>query len=169
MCEPTTAVMIGTMVVGAVMSAQAAKAQSQARQNEANYQSAVAKNNEVIAEDNAKEIEQEGVRKANKYRANVDRMIAAETLSLVAQGGDIGFGSNVDLLADYAQQGESDAQTILDNSANEAYKMRVQGSQYSAQSTLYGMKASSENPLMAGTSSLLSDASSISRAWVMRG
>ena len=161
MCGPQIAIAAASMVMGAI----AAKKQSDAAKDQAQYQAAVANNNQIVAERDAVEIEKAGQLEANKYRQNIRQIAAQQTLSLVAQGGDVTDGSAIDLLADTAELGELDAQVIVNNSQRNAYKSRVQGVNYGAQAGLFNAKADAQDSSLAVGTSLLSGASNVAKVW----
>jgi hypothetical protein len=74
-------------------------------------------------------------------------------------------GSPSDILADIAELGELDVQTIKSNAEREAYNARVQGMNYQAQAGLYKATADAQSPLLAGASSLLSGGSNVASKW----
>lgn len=164
MCELTTIATIGSAVMSAYGSYQESKAQKQ----QAEYQAAVARNNQIIADRNAKEIEKRGEIEANRYRAQVRQKMADQMVGLAGQGVDVTTGTSIDLLADSAELGELDAQTIRSNASREAYNQRVAGMNYGAQAGLYQSQADNQSPLMSGVSSLLSGAGTVADRWNKR-
>ena len=158
----TTAVIA---VAGLVMSAYGDMQQSKAAKSQANYQAAVSRNNRIIADRNAADIEKQGKEDANRHRAKVRQMEANQIAGLAGQGVDVTQGTSIDLLADTAELGEFDAQVIESNAGREAYNARVQGMNHGSQAGLYDAKASAQNPTMAGATSLLSGAGQVSDRW----
>jgi hypothetical protein len=66
----------------------------------------------------------------------------------------------VQLIADIAELGELDILRIRDNVALEERRALIQGTNYQTQAGLFDAKAGSINPLLSGTSSLISGATS---------
>ncbi len=177
MCEPTTLVALGmsasaaattTAVIataGLAMSAYGAYANAQSQKDQANYQSAVARNNKIISDRNARDITRQGEDEANRYRAKVRRMSAEQTVGLAGQGVDVTEGTSIDLLADTAELGEFDAQTIKSNAGREAYNARVQGMNFEAQAGLYKAKADAQSPAFSAGTTLLAGAGQVSDRW----
>jgi hypothetical protein len=155
-------------VVGAGMAAMGAMNQSQSRQDMSSYNAAVQRNNQIIAERNEKRILDQGTYEANAYRARTRSYISDQMVLMAAQGGDISFGSNVDLLADTAELGERDAVTIESNAADRAYDEKLKGLTAGSQASLYATQAANEDPLYAGVSTLLSTGSTVSHRWAMK-
>lgn len=158
-----TAASIGSGVMGFMSATKGAQAQ----QDQTAYLAGVQKNNQIIAERNAKRIEQQGTREANRYRSRVKDLIADQTVSLQG-GGDVSVGSTVDLLADTAELGEMDAQTIEHNSKEAGYNERLKGINAGNQSNLYQAQSDSYSPSYAGVSSLMSSVGTVSHKWAMR-
>jgi len=161
MCEPTTLI----AAAGLAMSAYGSYSQAQAAKSEADYMAGVERNNAIIAERNAKEIERQGEDEANRYRARVRQFQADQTVGLAGQGVDVTEGTSIDLLADTAELGELDAQIIRNNASREAYNARVQGNNHSAQAGLYDLKSSSQSPLFSAGVTLLSGAGQVADKW----
>jgi hypothetical protein len=124
--------------------------QSKAAKNQAKFQQAQEDQKAEVGRRNARAIEAQGKVDANKHRARVEQAKADELISMVAQGGDITSGSNIDLLADFAGAGEQDALQIEDNANRKGYNARVNAGYDSNQANLFGAKAASINPGFAG-------------------
>lgn len=163
MCGPT--VMAIASIGSTIMSTYGAYQQAKAQKQQAEYQSAVARNNQIIAERNAKEIEKQGKTEANRYRARVEQLSAEQTVGLAGQGVDVTEGTSIDLLSDTAELGEFDAKKIESNAGRQAYNARVQGMNYGAQAGLYSAQAGAINPLFEGVSTLLSTGTSAASKW----
>jgi hypothetical protein len=161
MCEVTTIL----AVAGLAMSAYGSMQESKAQKSQAEYQAGMARNNAIIANRNADEIEKQGKSNANINRRNVRDQIANQTVSLAAQGGDIGYGSNIDLLADQAQFGELDSLQIERNANAQAHNVRTGASNDTAQAGLFDLQASNINPGMAGATTLMAGAGSVASKW----
>jgi hypothetical protein len=177
MCEPTTLAALGmsakaaatvatvTQVAGLAMSVYGAYNQSRAQQDDAEYQAAVSRNNKIISDRNAKEIEDQGRLEANRYRARVRQLEADQVVGLAGQGVDVTEGTSIDLLADTGELGELDAQIIESNAGREAYNARVQGMNYEAQAGLYQSRADAQSPLFSAGTTLLSGAGQVADRW----
>ena len=150
-----TAVAVGVAVVGAAMSGYGMYQQSQAQKAQAEYQSAVARNNQIIGEQNAADARKRGELEANKHREKVQALKGSQKAAMAAGGFEIDSGSNLDVLSDTAQLGELDALTILNNAEREAYQHKVAAMNSGAQANLYGMAADAQNPLLSGSTALI--------------
>jgi hypothetical protein len=155
-------------VVGAGMAAASAMKGSAAARDMSQYNAAVQRNNRIIAERNEKRILKQGKYEANAYRARTRSLISDQMVLMAAQGGDISFGSNVDLLADTAELGERDAITIEANAADRAYDEQLKGLTAGSQADLYATQAANEDPLYAGVSTLFSTGGTVAHRWAMK-
>jgi hypothetical protein len=174
MCELFTVagymitVMDVVAVAGAGMAAMSAMNASQARADTSGYQAAVERNNRIIADRNKVRILEQGKYEANEYRQRTRGYISDQMVLMAAQGADISYGSNVDLLADTAELGERDAQTIEANAAQMGYEAELEGYRASQQADLYATQAANEDPLYAGVSTLFSTGSTVAHRWALR-
>jgi len=177
MCEPTTVIVGGitlgqiataASVAGLAMSVYGSYQAAQSQKDEANYKAGVARNNKIISDRNAASITKQGEDEANKYRSRVRQMEADQIVGLAGQGVDVTEGSSIDLLADTAELGEFDAQTIRSNAGREAYNARVQGSNYQSQAGLYKSQADAQSPIFSAGTTLLSGAGQVADRWNSR-
>lgn len=121
----TVASVAGT-AVGVVGGMQAAKAEAAASE----YQ---AKQSRIMAEDALKR----GAAEEQAQRRKTSALEGRQRAVMAASGLDIGSGSPLSILADTAQLGELDAQTVRANANREAQ-------QYNSQATLYSAQAKSQ-------------------------
>ncbi len=150
----------GMSVIG-----QANRAQADAAQ--ANYMAQVARNNQIVADRNSTLALQQGQAQEDRQRLKTAQLLGSQRASLAAQGGDVNTGSNLDLLGDTARAGETDAQTIRSNAAQQAYGYQLQAESAGGQSDLYSANAANTManlPFGIG-SSLLGGASSLADTW----
>lgn len=152
-------------VAAAGLSAVGSYQQSQAQQKMYEHQASVNNTNRLRAERDAQERERAGVVEANRYRSSLRRAQADQMVSMVGEGADIGFGSNIDLLADTAELGERDALTIQYNADRDAHSIRQQGSDYGAQSSMNMAAAKSQSPGLSAAGSLLEGAGTVAYRW----
>lgn len=163
MCDPTTIAIMG--IASTAMSAYGSYQQAKAQEQQAEYQAAVSRNNQIIANRQAEDVRKLGKDEANRYRRDVDLKAAEQMVGLAGQGVDVTDGTSIDLLADTKELGEQDATMIEANAEREAYKYEVQGMNFGAQSNLYKSQASNANPMFAGVSSLLSGGTTVASRW----
>jgi hypothetical protein len=153
--------MMAFSAVGTVVQTIGAMQQAQAQRAQANYQAAVARNNAITAQHTAAAIAERGkIAEADHRRKIIQAKGRAKTYQ-AASGflvDDTEDSTNVQLIADIAELGELDILRIRDNVALEERRALIQGTNYQAQAGLFDAKAGSINPLMSGTSSLISGA-----------
>ena len=119
----------GVSLFGALQSADAQSAS-------AAYQAQVARNNQIIAEQNAQSAEDVGLVREQDQRQKTASLIGTQRATLAAAGLDPNSGSPLDLQSDSASLGELDAQTIRHNAGLEAYGYQSQASNFAAQAQL---------------------------------
>lgn len=143
-------------VVGGINAANATAASS-------NYQAQVSRNNAVIAENNAKAVQEAGQSEEQAQRQKTAQLIGAARATMAANGLDTTSGTNLDILGDTAKLGELDALTIRSNTARKVYGYRVQGMSDMAEADM--SVAAGKNAQSAGTinafGSVLSGATSL--------
>lgn len=147
---------LGTTLVGTAVSAYGQYSAAKAANEQADYQAKVAANNAATAEMEAKFAEQQGQRNAEAQRRRTAIAIGAQRARMGASGAVVDSGSFLDLTLDTAKQGELDAMALLEEGQMQAWRSRVQGSNFMAQSNLY--KSSKTNPFLAAGGTLLEGA-----------
>lgn len=147
-------------VVGTGVATVGAYQQSQAAKSQANYQAAVARNNAIIAQQNAADARDRGKAAEEEHRDRIAQAKGSVTAGAAAAGFlvDDPGSTNVDLLADVAEAGELDIQKIRDNTEREAHRALVQGVNFTAQAGLFDAQASAQSPMMAAGGTFLSGA-----------
>lgn len=160
-------VALAMMAVSAVMGAASKQQAADATKKAETYKAAVARNNEIVAEQNAKYAEQKGQAGEEVKRQKTAQMIGQERAHMGASGLTVESESGVRLYGDTAQMGEIDALTIRNNSAREAYGWRSQGVNYEAEARLDEMRAkqAEEAGNLGVMSSLMGGASQVSDKW----
>lgn len=147
---------LGTTLLGTAVSAYGQYQATSAVNKQADYQAKVAANNAQTAEMEAKFAEQQGQRNAEEQRRRTAIMVGAQRAKMGASGAVVDTGSFLDLTLDTAKQGELDAMALVNEGRMEAWRARVQGTNYQAQSALY--KSSKTNPFLAAGGTLLEGA-----------
>ena len=149
-----------------------------AAQNEANFQAEVARNNAIIARDNAEAVRLRGI------SAEQDKALAGEKVAGAARARQAALGflvddtedsTNVGLIGDLAEATQLDILRIRDHADLEARRAEVQGVNFIAQADLFQLKADSAlsrvaqnqggSPLAAGAGAFFSGASSAAALW----
>lgn len=160
MCVPIAAVglttglqtfMAGTAIASTALSAVSAI-------NQSNQAQATANANAKTAELKAQEAERLGEQKAVEVQRRGAALKSTQRLTQAANGLDIGYGTAADLQDQTDFFTQSDVATTRTNARKDAYGYRAQGTNYQAQ-------ANSENPTMAGATSLLTGASQVASRW----
>lgn len=132
MCEPTTiAYGLATVftVVAGVQTAQTQRAIGR-------YNAEVAENNAQVAEQQARDANIRGARKADEQRLKTKLMIGKQRASLAAQGVTLDSETSLDILGDTAMFGAMDEETIRTDAAREAWGYQVQATNYRNQGRL---------------------------------
>lgn len=164
----------GVSAYSAIQSGNASAANSRFQQSSSTYQAQVAKNNELIANQNADYAEEAGTAQAQavalKGRAVGGRIKANQA----ASGIDVNTGSAVDVQEAQHEGAQLDTETVLNNADLKAYGYRSQGANFAAESTLdtltagqAGRAASSAETggYLKAAGGLLSSAGSIGGKW----
>lgn len=155
-----TAVSTGLSAYGAIQ-------QGQAQSEAAAYQAQVARNNQIVAEQNAAYARQAGAAQEAAQRMRTAALMGKQRAVAAANGFDVNSGSNLDITGSAAELGELDAQTIRNNAARTAAGYVQQGQNFTAQAGL--LDAQAANASTAGTigavSSLMGGASSFADKW----
>lgn len=135
----------------------------------ANYQSQVAANNAIIAQQNANLASAAGNAQASNQQIRTAAQVGAIKSAQAASGLDINSGSDLDVQSSAKMLGELDALTIRNNAARQAYGYQTQATSEQAQSGLQQAKAAGD--ITAGTigggGSILGGASSVANKWAM--
>lgn len=129
---------IVSMVAGVAGTLMSGMAQSQA----ASYQAAVARNNQIIANQNATLETQKGEVTAENNDLKTRAMVGSQKAAQAANGVDVDSGSPLDVRSSSEQLGRLDALTIINNSQAKAYNYKAQGVNFQAEAQLDDMKAS---------------------------
>ena len=132
------------MVAAAVVTALGQIQASKAAQASAKYQSAVARNNQILAQRAAADATARGAQEAKQHLRQTAMLIGKQRTTLAANGVLVDTGSALDITADTAATGQLEALQIKNNAAREALGFETQGMNFQAESTLSLMKAKSE-------------------------
>lgn len=138
MCDLTTALFIGSTMIGGYAQVQAGNAQAEASR----YNAQVAEMNATLADRAAKDALERGKTEEQRKRLEIAQLQGRQRAAMAANGVDLTFGSPLDTLVDTATMGELDALTIRRNAAREAYDYEAQGVNYRADAGLSRMNAS---------------------------
>jgi type II secretory pathway component PulJ len=164
-----TVVSIAATAASTLMQMQAQRQQQRAAAAQANFQAAVARNNAIIARQNADAIRDRGVAEEEDHRRRIRQTIGAARASQAALGFlvDDPGSTNADLLADLAEAGELDILRIRDRTEAEAHRAIVQGVNFQAQAGLFDTQAAGASAGLGfgSAGSLLGGAARIGRSF----
>lgn len=169
--DPISLMAIGstaTTLIGAGAGALGAAQQGNAAAGAAQYQAAVARNNQRVAEWQARDAEDRGRVAEQNQRFKTSGVIGAQRAAAGASGVEVNTGSAADLTADTAALGELDALTIRSNAGREAWGHRVNADNYAANAEMLDVQA--KEAKRAGTfgaiTSILGGVSSVADKWL---
>lgn len=176
MCTPALAISATTMgqigtglqIAGMVSGAMGAANQSKATQQGYDYQAAVNRNNAQVAEWQAKDALARGAKSEQAQRLKAAQLKSTQRAGFAARGVALDEGSPLNILQDTDYMNETDALTIRDNAAKEAWGHRVQGAKYSSDAAMLSARAGAESPSGAAFSSLLTSGGAVASSWYNR-
>lgn len=159
---------MASAAAGTAVSAYSSYEQGKAQQQQALYQSAVALNNQKIAQQYATAELQKGDVQEQEKRQQTAQAISAERAAVGANGLDVNTGSPLRLQADTAAVGELDAQTIRNNAQRAAYGYEVQGMNFAANAGLEESAAANAARFgaLGAFSSIIGGATTVSNRWL---
>jgi hypothetical protein len=157
-------VAIAATVLAAGVSAYGAVQSGQASSAAASYQSQVAANNAIIANQNAQYATAAGAAQASQEQLKTAATIGAIRTNQAASGLDVNAGSNLDVQSSAKELGELNTLTIQNAAARQAYGYQTQSMSDVASGQLLSAQASQDTTagLIGGASSVLGGASSAS-------
>jgi len=146
---------VGTLIVSALVGANASRQQAQANR-------AIAEGNAQIAEMQAQDALKRGEEDAQVAQRRARQVAGAQRAAYSARGVDISDGTAADVIEQTDFFGQVDAATARTNARKEAWNAR-------AQRRGYEIEASVNDPNRAFNSSLLGSAGTVAGAWYRRG
>jgi hypothetical protein len=154
-------------VAGAATTAVSTVAGGIATQNAANYQAAVANNNEIVAKQNAVHAEQAGEVAAESQSLKGAAELGKVKVAQAANGIDVNSGSALDVQEGERETNQLDTETVFQNNIMQAYGYRVNAENFQSEAQLDTAKADEAVPasVLSATGGLLSSASSIGGKW----
>lgn len=161
MCEPVTLTATAIALSAAAAGATAYGVHKQAKAEKAakNYAAGVSRNNAIIAENLAKDALDRGDIAEKQHRLRVSELKGKQKSVFAASGVDLSYGTPVDVFSDTEALGEFDALTIRNNAERESQRFKLQAYNDTVQGDLTQSQADDINPLLRGTTSLISGAS----------
>ena len=154
--------------VGAAVSAYGAHEQGVAESQAATYQAQVARNNQIVAQQNAQMALQTGQQQEAAKREQTAQMIGQQRAIVAGSGIDPNSGSSKRIQGDTAALGALDAEQIRNNAARTAYGYQTQGVDYAAQAGLLQSESSSAASAgeLSAFGSIVGGAASVSNKWL---
>lgn len=154
---------VGSSIIGGVSKF----AEGQAGASAASYQAAIARNNALIAKQNAQQEIQKGRQQSLLKDMETRSLKGKQIAGMAASGLEVGEGSFGDILQSSDALGKLDKSLILQGASKNAYAYLTQASNFSSEANLYDMKASASQTsgYLGMASSLIGGASSFSDKW----
>lgn len=156
-----------TTLAGTALSVIGQRRQAQSQAAQLNYQSQVARNNQIIANQNAADIEARGKVSETLQRRQTAQLLGRQRTALAANGVVIDEGSALDITSDTERQGEFDALVVRQNTQRDARATRIQGGNFGSQADLAqtGAENISAGVPLGTASTLLTGASNVASKW----
>lgn len=154
-------------LLGTGMQFLSAQQQGKAAKGQADYQSAVARNNQIIANRKADDARERGKIDAANNDLRTKQRISQSTVTGAATGQVVDQDSNLEITSDTAALGKLDSLRIINNSEREAHGFEVQGVNFESEARLSDFKGknavAAANTKAAG--SLVSGVGSVAGKW----
>lgn len=132
-----TAISLGATALGTGMGVISSIQQGKAQAAQAQYQADVARQNQELAEQQAGAERREGYENMTAKRQETAKLIGRQRAAAGASGAAVDVGSNLDLQADTAAQGEIDAINAYNAGIDRAYNAELQARNYGQQAAAY--------------------------------
>lgn len=158
MCDPAS------IAVAATVASVASIGYSGAAQYEQHkYEAGIARNNAVLARNQAADAEERGSREELRRWQAIGQAKSAQLAGFAANGIDVTFGSPLDVLTDTAVVGAQDAWQIRDNAAREAggYLISAQNYEQEAKAQRYAGRVGLMKTGLDMTSTVIAGASQV--------
>lgn len=154
---------VGSTVLGTVGQLQ----QGQALEQQAAYQAAVARNNQILAERAAQDALDRGKVAEQQQRMETRQLQGRQRAVLASNGVLVDVGSALDITSDTAAIGEIDALTIRSNAEREALGFRTQGMNFQSEAELARLRgqAASSAATIGAFGTLLSGTGTVAQKW----
>lgn len=161
------AVVYGATIASTAIAAYSVYQSGQAAKEQAQYQRAVARNNEIIAERMAEDARVRGEEEARKTRLRSQQLASRQRVVLAQQGVAVDEGSALDLIGDTIALGEAEALTVRSNAEREALGFITQAQGFKSEAGLYGLQAGQASSAagLGVASSIATGAGSVASKW----
>lgn len=141
--DPVTGIMLAATAASTGIGVMGSIQQGKAQSAQAKYQAEVSRQNQELAEQQASAERRQGYENMITQRQETARLIGRQRAAAGASGAVVDVGSNLDLQADTAAQGEMDAINAYHQGLDRAYNAEVQAANYGNQAAAYDATASS--------------------------
>lgn len=142
--EPVTLAMIAATALQYVSSQQAAKTQQDALEQQAKFRAMAIEVNRKVSDYQAREALSAGQKASYKLKTYQDKMLAAQQLSLIAQGVSPTMGTALALQKETVMLSNLDIQTAQNNAWREAWGYRMQAEQLGLEGRLSQMATATQ-------------------------
>ncbi|WP_298069395.1 hypothetical protein [uncultured Mailhella sp.] len=136
----STAIMLTATALSTAVGVGSAIQQGKVQKQQAEYQSAVARQNQQLAEQQADAERRQGYENMVTKRQETAKLIGRQRAAAGASGAAVDEGSNLDLQADTAAQGEMDAINAYNQGLDRAYNSEIQAQNYGNQASAFDMQ-----------------------------
>jgi len=167
MClDPITLATISTVasIGGTVSSVMGASKKAKGDRAALQYEAAVHKRNQELAEWKAADAIDRSKKAASEHRIRGAQFKSGQEAQIAANGFTVGAGDEVFILADTAANTDLDARTIINNGEREAFSFKVQGAGFGSQSEQASRQAG--NVRSGAFGALISGASGVASKWM---
>ena len=150
--------------VGTIMRMQGQAQQAQAMQASANYQAAVARNNQMIANFQAQDALERGKIAARRSRMATAQMKGRQRTAQAGMGVIVDEDSSLDLLGDTAELGMLDELGIQANAEREAFQLRSRAQNFGNEAALLNLRVANA-PSSGALGTAVSGLGSVASKW----
>lgn len=159
MCDPVSAVLAVSAVVGAA----GALYQGQAQKNAAEFQAEMDRRNAIFADQRAKDAIERGQLEEEKAKRDNAQLKGLQEASFAAANIDTGYGSPLDVINSTAMEGEMNAAIIRANAEREAedYEMQAWNSRSNASLSKAAGRSAQIGSYFSAAGTILSGAASV--------
>lgn len=165
--ETLAIVSLGSTLLGGVVSMMGQYQQAQAAQAQANYQAQVARNNKIIADQNAVYSRQAAAAQESRQNEKTAALVGATRAAQASNGLDVNSGSALDVQSSAEMLGQLDAASIRAAGARQARAYEDQGRGFQDQAGLYALQANAAAPsALSLFGSVLGTAGAVSSRWM---
>ena len=137
MCVPVVALAVGSMIASAAGAGISGYAQMQS----ADYNAQVGRNNQIIANQNASLVLEQGQQQEETQRLKTGAALGQIGAQEAASGVNPNEGSALNVKSSEAEMGEMDALTIRSNANIQSQNAKYQGEMYERRPRLMNLKA----------------------------